>query len=197
MKNTGTMKKRIFLAAPLILLLSLSGCAKPPVEAMDAADAAVTRAENDPDAAAYAGSVVTQARSLLDAMRAAAAAKRYDAAKAYADDAVRAAEKAVADGRAGAARAKDEAAGLLALLPEMIADTERNVQAALRAKLAADFQAIGRDLESARRAADQAVVAAAADRYQEALEKGRSVRSVLDEINARISGAASAASRKK
>ena len=77
---------------------------------MENAEAALVRAENDPDAAAYAGNTLLRARDALASMRAEAEAKRYDAAKTYAAEAVNAAEKAVNDGRAAAARAGEEAA---------------------------------------------------------------------------------------
>jgi hypothetical protein len=181
----------------VILLLSFGGCAKPPVEEMDNAAAAVTRAENDPDAAAYAESTLIQARNALANMQNEAAEKRYDAARAYAAEAVRAAEKAVSDGRAAAARAREEAAALLALLPGAIAETEQTLQAVEGKNLDLDLEALKTEMEYVRRTADQAVVAAAADRNKDALELGQTVRSTLSRINAEISEAAVLVSRKK
>jgi hypothetical protein len=172
-----------------------AGCAKPPVEEMDAALSAVTRAENDPDAAAYAGNTLIRARDALASMRTAAEAKQYDSARTYAAEAVNAAEKAVTDGRAAAERAREEVAALTALLPEAFAETDRAVKAAEGKNI--DLAAISRDLEAARRMMDQAVVAEAGGNYREALEKGQAARSALGDIRAKLSAAAMAVSRKK
>jgi hypothetical protein len=180
-----------------MILLGLGGCAKAPVEEMDNAAAAVTRAENDPDAAVYAGETLIQARNALANMRNEAAEKRYDAARAYAAEAVRAAEKAVAGGQAGAARAGEEAAALLALLPGAIAETEQTLRQAEGKNLDLDLEALKTEMEYVRRTADQAAAAAAADRNKEALELGQAVRSTLSRIDARISEAAILVSRKK
>jgi hypothetical protein len=180
-----------------MILLNLAGCAKPPVEEMDNAAAAVTRAENDPDAAAYAQETLIPARNALANMQNEAAEKRYDSAKTYAAEAVRAAERAVSDGRAGAARAREEAAALLALLPGAIAETEQTLRTAEGKNLDLDTEALEADMEYVRRTADQAVIAAAADRNKDALELGQAARSTLSRINAQISEAAVLVSRKK
>jgi hypothetical protein len=106
MKITGKiyLALALFLAAGTVLLAG--GCAKPPTEEMDAASAAVTRAENDPDAVTYAGNSLARAREALNRMSVEADSKRYDAAKSFAAEAIAAADKAISDGRAGAARAK-------------------------------------------------------------------------------------------
>ncbi|MDR2184357.1 MAG: DUF4398 domain-containing protein [Treponema sp.] len=191
------MKKLSCLWAVMMIALSFGGCAKAPVEEMDNAAAAVTRAENDPDAAAYAQETLILARNALANMQNEAAEKRYDSARAYAAEAVRAAERAVSDGRAGAGRAREEAAALLALLPGAIAETGQTLRAAEGKKLDLDLEALETDMEYVRRTADQAAAAAAADRNKEALELGQAARSALSQINAAISEAAVLASRKK
>ncbi|MDR2020898.1 MAG: DUF4398 domain-containing protein [Treponema sp.] len=191
------MKKLSCFWIVMTVMLSLGGCAKAPVEEMDNAAAAVTRAENDPDAAAYAEGALIQARNALANMQNEAAEKRYDAARAYAAEAVRAAEKAVSDGKAGAARAREEAAALLALLPGAIAETEQTLMAAKGKNLDLDLETLEADMEYVRRTADQAAVAAAADRNKDALELGQAARSTLSQISARISEAAVLVSRKK
>jgi hypothetical protein len=184
-------------AIPGIVLLS-GGCAKPPTEEMNNAIAAVTRAENNADAVTYAGSTLTRARESLTRMQAEADSKRYDAARSYAAEAVAAADKAVADGQAGAARAREEAAGIIAALRPVISETDEAIRAAKAARnLNLDFTGIDRDFEAARRTADQAEISLAGNNYQDALDKGRSARAGLSDINQRLSEAATAASRKK
>jgi hypothetical protein len=198
MKIAKTIRAALLISAILGLVLASGGCAKPPTEEMNNAVAAVTRAENDADAVTYAGSTLTRARESLTRMQTEADAKRYDAARSYAAEAIAAADKAVADGRAGAARAREEAASLVAALKPAIAETDEAIRSAKAARsLDLDFTGIDRDFEAARRTADQAEVSLAGNRYQEALDRGRSARAGLSEINQRLSEAAMAASRKK
>jgi hypothetical protein len=180
------------------LIATAGGCAKPPAEEMDKALEALTLAENDPDAVLYAADSIARARNALTRMQAEAAAKRYDAAKTYAQETISAAEKAVADGRAAALRAKDEAASLMTLLDASVKETDGAIKAARQVKNSSlDFEALSRDFDSARRTFEQAKVSAAAGNYQDALEKGRTVRSALSGINARLSEAVMEVSRKK
>jgi hypothetical protein len=86
-KNLKTLKNPVILL--IILGLILTACAKPPTEEMDNALAALTRAENDPDAVMYAANLIARARSALTQLQAEAAAKRYDAARTYAQETIR------------------------------------------------------------------------------------------------------------
>jgi hypothetical protein len=193
------MKKLTYTALCLVaLFLLFAGCAKPPRAEMEAAEAAVTRAENNADAVTYAGSSLIRARNALSRMREEAAAKRYDAARTYAAEAAAAAEKALADGKTGAALTKEEASTLIAGLREQITGTERNLkQAESAGNLNLDFDGLSRDFESARRNAAGAELSLAEENYPEALQQGRGVRSALSDIDARIAGAAVMVSRKK
>jgi hypothetical protein len=198
MKIAQHIRMTMLAAAILGIVLISGGCAKPPTEEMNNAVAAVTRAENDADAVTYAGSVLIRARESLTRMQAEADSKRYDAAKSYAAEAITAADKAVADGRAGAARAREEAAGLIAALKPAVSETGEAIRVAKAARnLNLDFAGIDRDFEAARHTADQAEISLAENNYQDALDKGRSARAELSDINARLSVAATAASRKK
>jgi hypothetical protein len=190
------LKLTVFIAG-LLVLACIAGCAKPPVEEMNNAREAVTRAENDADAALYAGNSLARARDALDRMQAEADSKRYDAAKTYAAEAVTAADKAVADGRAGAARAREEAAVLIAGLGPAIAETEQGLRAARSANLELDFTVLDQDLSAARQNADQAETALTGNQYQDAMEKGRNARAGLSDINQKLATAATAVSRKK
>jgi hypothetical protein len=184
--------------APGLLVFALFlGCAKPPAAEMNNAIEALTRAENDADAALYAANTLARARDAVKRMQAEADSKRYDAAKTYAAEAVAAADKAIADGRAGAARAREEAAALVAELPPAIAETEQGLRSGRQANLALDFPALNQDLNAARLNANQAEAALAGNLYQDALEKGRNARAGLSDINQKLSAAATAVSRKK
>jgi hypothetical protein len=200
-RNTMNTKRKIpvlFIALILGTTLLAGGCAKPPTEEMEAATAAVTRAENDSDAVTYAGNTLARARESLNRMQTEADSKRYDAAKSYAAEAIAAADKAVADGRSGAARAREEAASLVASVQAGVTETGTAIRAAQTSgKVGLDFSAINRDFETVRRTVDQAEVSLAGNRYQDALDKGRNARAGLSDINQKLSAAATAASRKK
>jgi len=188
---------KILMCVLLVLSALVMGCAKPPTVEMNNATEAVTRAENDFDAVTYAGNSVTRAKDALARMNQEAGAKRYDAAKSYAAEAIAAAERAINEGRAGAARAKDEASTVVSQLKPLIAETEQGIEAARAAKLALDFDAIDRYFDTAQYDANEAQAALSDKRYQTAIERARSARSELEDINQRLSTAALAISRKK
>jgi hypothetical protein len=188
---------RLIKAICVIIAFSLLGCAKPPRAEMESATLAVARAENDADAVLYAGNSLLRARDALNRMNVEANSKRYDAAKTYAAEATAAADKALADGRAGAIRARDEAAALLAGLAPVIIETEQGLQSAMKAELDLDFAALDRDFQTARQNAAEAEAALSENEYQTALDMGRSAQAGLSDINQQLSGAAMAVSRKK
>jgi hypothetical protein len=191
------MKKMKGAAMALVLgVFLIPSCAKPPTEEMNAASEAVVRAENDADAVTYAPNTLVRARDALERMRAEGDSKQYDAARTYAAEAVSAAERALSEGRAGAQRAREEAAGILDGLP--LAETERTLDNAARAGgLDLDIPALRGELDRAKDTAADAREDLAAGAYGDAAAKGRSVRSSLSGINDQIAGAAQAVSRKK
>jgi hypothetical protein len=192
------MKMALLICAALAVSAALAACAKPPAAEMEAAVNAVTRAENDADAVTYAGSALIRAREALTRMQAEADSKKYDAAKSFAAEAVTAAEKAIADGKTGAARAREEAAGLVNSTKTSLAETEQAINAAQGIEnIQLDFDAVDRDFETARRTTGQAELSLAEADYQDALEKCRAARGLLSDITAQVAGAATASSLKK
>jgi hypothetical protein len=181
-----------------VLALFLAGCAKPPVAEMDAAESAVIRAENDSDAVSFAGDSLARARDALNRMREEAASKRYDAAKSFAAEALNAANKAISDGRAASARAREEAATLLATVKNSLEETGQAIDNAKTVEhIDLDFDAVDQDFDTARRTTDQAEVSLAGNKYQESMEKSRTARGILGDLSSRIAGAAVTVSRKK
>ncbi|AEF84233.1 putative lipoprotein [Treponema primitia ZAS-2] len=191
-------KSRINIILFVLLALSLVGCAKPPTAEMDNAIAAVTRAENDPDAIAYGSSSLARAREALSNMQAEAGAKRYDGAKTYAQEAINAADRAIADGKTGAQRARDEAATLVNGARTALTETEKNITAAKGVKnLGLDFDGISQDFNSAKNLVDQAQGSLSTGNYPDCVSKSQSARSILGNIDTKISQASIATSRKK
>jgi hypothetical protein len=178
------------------LIVSLGGCAKPPTEEMAAANEALIRAENDPDAVTFGETSLNRARDAVFKMKQEADAKRYDAAKSYAAEAVAAAEKAIGDGRAAAQRAREEAAALIAGVKNSLAETEGLLSNAKQNGIGLDYEALNRDIEDVRKAVAQAE-AVAASRPREAIEKGQAARAALSDIRNRISQGVRKTSSKK
>jgi predicted S18 family serine protease len=185
----------LFIAAAVLLA---AACAKPPAEEMNNAIDAVTRAENDADAVTYAGNTLLRARDALTRMQEEANSKRYDAAKSLATEAVAAAEKAIADGKSGAARARDDAANLLKGLPSSIAETEGALNNAKRVQnINLNANGLEEELQSAKNTFDNAQRSFNAGNYRDASSQGQMVRSSLENIKGRIAEAAQTVTRKK
>jgi len=174
----------------LIVLILVLGCAQPPLAEMDSAGDAVFRAENDANAVEYASSTLSRARFALTMMQSEADSKRYDAARTHAAEAIASAERAIADGRAGAQRAASESTSIIAGLRSEIDDVTRNVSSARYSQMNLDYDALDRGIVNAYNTADQAEFDQAAGRYQDALDKARAVRADLANINEMIAGAA-------
>jgi vacuolar-type H+-ATPase subunit I/STV1 len=188
--------KTVLLFSALVIMLA--ACAKPPTAEIEAAEAAVTKAENDPDAAAYAESSLTRARNALSRARTEVNAKRYDSAKSYAAEAVSAAEKAINDGRAAASRSREEASILLAQVKQLLAETNAALENAKKVpRIQLDFPALTNGIDNARNDISQAEAANNANRPRESLEKSRSARSALGDIQNRINEGIRETNRKK
>jgi uncharacterized phage infection (PIP) family protein YhgE len=186
-----------FLFVLFAAALLAAACAKPPTEEMDKAVDAVTRAENDADAVNYAGNTLLRAKDALTRMKEEADSKRYDSARSLAAEAVAAAEKAISDGKSAAARAREDAASLLNGLKTTVTETESALNNAKQQNMNIDADALGGDLQTAKDTINDAQGNFNAGNYQDASSKGRSARSDLENIKARIAEATQAVSRKK
>ena len=183
---------------PVVLAMILAACATPPTEEMNKAQDAVTQAENDANAVTFAPNTLVRARDSLTKMQEEANSKRYDAAKNFAADAITNAEKAIADGKTGAARAREEAENLLNSLAGPLAETTSALDAAQKVNnIDLDFASLLRDLDTAKSNYDEARQSLQANRYQDAIDKGQNVRSILASINARLTDATQATFRKQ
>ena len=192
------MKKIIILGVIIIIGMALAACSTPPTEEMQRAQDAVFQAESDANAVAYAGNTLVRARDALARMENEVEAKRYDAAKEFAAEAISLAERAITDGRTGRERARSEAENLLESLGDLLAETISALNAARQVEnLILDFDAISQDLDLARRTYDEAWQSLEGNNFQDAIAKGQYARSLLSSINLRISEAAQATSRKQ
>jgi len=182
--------KLVSVFFPVILMILVIGCAKPPLEEMQNAQEAVFRAENDANAALYAGGTLARARAALQQMQIEADNKRYNAVKDQAAEAVSLAERAILEGKMAADRVKDESASLITNLREEINETERNVNGARYSQLDLDYNELEKGIKNAHESADKVEGHQAEGNYQGALNGARELRSDLSNMNEKIAGAA-------
>jgi hypothetical protein len=193
------MKKFIVMSTAVFIFgWVLAACATPPTNEMNRATDAVTRAENDADAVTYAPNTLIRAREDLARMQSEADAKRYDAAKNYAAEAINEAERAIVEGRAGALRARDEAVNLINNVGNLQTETTNALNTARQVSgLQLDFDSLSWDLDAAGRLYDEARQSLQANNYPDTIARAGNARSIFSDINTRITGAAQDSSRKR
>jgi hypothetical protein len=175
-----------------------SGCAKPPVEEMEAAREAVTRAENNANAVNYAGDGVRRAQSALQRMTDEANAKRYDAAKSAAAEAVAAAEKAIIDGQVASAKAADDASGLIVTAKTEIQAAEQALDAAWKGGVKnVNFTSLNSAAGDAWKSVEQAEMSLAQGRARDAVNEAEQARQSAALISLALSEGVRAGSRKQ
>ena len=191
-----TIINAIILA--FVFALAISACAAPPTEEMQRARDAVTRAENDADAVAYAGNTVVHARDALTRMQDEADSKNYDTAKEFAIEAINSANKAIADGQSAKERSKAEASTLLNSVQNSLAETSNAIDNARNVPdIQLDFGALTQKTDEARDTYGEAQQSFQDGNNQDAIAKGQSVRGQLSDINSEINEAAFDTSRKQ
>ena len=164
------MKMKLFYIIFIIFSILILGCEQPPLAEMESAVEAVFRAENDADAVLYASGTLARAKNSIDLMHQEAGSKRYDAARTHAAEAVAAAEKAIADGKAGAQRAVNESAALVSGLRREIDETSSNVSGARYSLMDLNYDDLDRRIMNAHTTADQAEFDQAAGKYNSAID---------------------------
>ncbi|MDR0388788.1 MAG: hypothetical protein LBH73_01815 [Spirochaetaceae bacterium] len=191
-------KFSLYAICAVLFLALASGCAKPPAEEMEAARDAVTRAENNANAVTYAEAGVRRARSALERMYEEANAKRYDAAKSAAAEAVAAAEKAIIDGQAASAKAADDASGLIVSAKSEIQAAEHALDAAWKGGVRnVNFGALNEEAEKAWHSVEQAEMSLAQGRARDALNEAETARRSAAQISLALSEGVRAGTRKQ
>ncbi|AEJ20586.1 DUF4398 domain-containing protein [Gracilinema caldarium] len=182
----------------LVSLVVLFSCAKPPTAEMDAATAAVAKAQSDPNVTLYAPESLKRATDSLTKMKAEADAKRYDTAKALAQETIKLADQAIADGSTGLERAKDEAAGLIASCKSLVLEVTNTLNGAKKvARVKLNVTDITKQFNNAKATLASAEKDQGDGNFKGAIDKGKSARTTLSDILSTISGAVQAASKKK
>ncbi len=195
------MKHMKWIAAALIsvaLVATLGSCAKPPKAEVEAAQAAIAKAESDADVPVYAADSLSRAKDTFARMQKELDAKKYDAAKALAQETVQAADKAIADAKANKERAKSSASSTLSAVKTAIGEAEAALAAAKKTRgVKLDFAAVAEELEAIKRSASSAEADFNNGLYKIALEKAESAQSKLRDLSSRIADAVREAGKKK
>ena len=189
------MKKIIFIIMGILILIT--ACARPPTEEINRAVEALNRAENDSAAVNYAANTLNRARDALARMQVEVNSKRFDSARIFASDVINFSERAINEGQAAVARARDDATGLLASIRTLITETETAVYTAISNDFYLDLDALEQNFDSAINEFENAMENLQANNYQEAVESGQRARSALSSITGNISEAAQALSGKR
>ncbi len=191
------MKRRLWLV-PALVLLALASCAKPPKAEVDAAEAAVAKAEKSADVQTYAPAELKRAQDALAEMRKELAAKKYDKAKTLALSASEAAEAAIAAAPGNKDRAKSRAAELIATAKKAAPEVEKLLAAALKLKKPVlDRSARSAELAAAKSKIVDAETAFASGEFYKAADAAGSAEKALADLRSAIAQAVQSATRKK
>lgn len=195
------MKRMKWLIAALsvaALVITLGSCAKPPKAEVDAAVAAVARAEGDADVLMYAPESLARAKDSLAKMQKELEAKKYDAAKALAQETVQSAEKAIADGKSNKERAKSSATSTLSAVKTALDEAEKALAAAKKTRgVKFDFPAAAAEIDALKKSVASAEADFNNGAYKSALEKAESAQSKIRDLMNKIAEAVRAVGKKK
>lgn len=195
------MKHITWLTAALIsvaFVVTFGSCAQPPKAEVEAAQAAIARAEKDADVPVYAADSLARAKDTFSRMQKELDAKKYDAAKSLAQETVQAADKAIADAKTNKDRAKSSAASTLSAVKTAIGEAEGALAAAKTTRgVKLDFAAVSEEFEAIKKTAASAETDFNNGLYKPSLEKAESVQSKVRDLSSRIADAVRAASKKK
>ena len=183
---------------PVLLVLTMVACAKPPQADIDAARGAVAAAAKNPDVVAYAPDTLKSAQDKLVQMDTELRAKHYDKVKTLALDAKATAEAAVNDAARNKQKAQADARTLIDALKKAIPDAEKKAAAARNVRgIKLDFGALARQLSDAKAAVADADKDFAAGNFADSLRKAIAVQNQLNDGEKAVSDAVQAAAGRK
>ena len=186
------------IMVPVLLVLALFACAKPPQADIAAARAAVAAAAKNPDIVAYAPDTLKSAQDKLAQMDTEIAAKHYDKVKTLALDAKATAEAALNDAARNKEKAQADARTLIDALNKALPDAQKKAAAARNVRgIKLDFGALARQLAEAKAAVADADKDYAAGNFADALRKALAVQNQLNDGEKALSDAVQAAAARK
>jgi len=186
------------MMVPILLVLALFACAKPPQAEIDAARAAVAAAAKNPDIVAYAPDTLKSAQDKLAQMDTELAAKHYDKVKTLALDAKATADAAANDAARNKEKAQADARTLIDALNKAIPDAQKKAAAARNVRgIKLDFGAVAKQLADAKAAVADADKDYSAGNFADALRKALAVQNQLNDGQKAVSDAVQAAAARK
>lgn len=187
---------KVFL--PIVLVLVVAACAKPPQADIDAARAAVAAAAKNADVVAYAPETLKAAQDKLAQMETELAAKHYDKVKALALDAKGTAGTAANDAARGKEKAQADATALIAALKKALPDAAKKLAAARQVRgIKLDSAGLTRQISGAQAGVADADKDLADGSFASALQKAVAAQSQLSDAEKAISDALRAAGKGK
>jgi hypothetical protein len=194
----NTISRRVAGLLSFALVLGFAACAKPPQAEMDAAKAVVAKAQSNADVVAYAPDTLKRSQDILARMQSEAQARKYDKAKASAQEAKTAAENAENEAKANKERVKSESQALIEAVKKAFPDLDKVVTQAKKVRgVKIDFKAVAKERESAKALASEAEASFGEGNYITAKGKASDAQTSIADIQKRISEAVQALSRKK
>jgi hypothetical protein len=183
---------------PMLLVLALFACAKPPQADIDAARAAVASAAKNADIVAYAPDTLKSAQDKLAQMDTELGAKHYDKVKSLALEAKTTAEAAVNDAARNKEKAQADARTLIDALKKALPAAEKKAAGAKNVRgIKLDFNALATQLADAKAAVADADKDLAAGNFAVALRKAIAVQARLNDGEKTVADAVQAASARK
>jgi hypothetical protein len=183
---------------PVVLVLALGACAKPPQADIDAARAAVATAAKSADVVAYAPDTLKSAQDKLAQMETELGAKHYDKVKTLAVDAKATAESAANDAAKNKEKAQADATTLIEALKKALPEAQSKIAAARRVRgVKLDFNALAQQLAQAKATVADADKDLAAGDFASALQKATAVQTHMNDGEKAVSDAVAAATNKK
>jgi hypothetical protein len=183
---------------PVVLVLVVAACAKPPQADIDAARAAVAAAAKNADIVAYAPDTLKSAQDKLAQMGTELAAKHYDKVKSLALDARALAGTAANDAARNKEKVQADAATLIDALKKALPDVGRKLAAAKRVRgIRLDFSAITAQLGAANTALAEADKELSGGNFAAALQKATDVQAQLGDVEKAVSDAVQTAGNTK
>ena len=182
MKLKNPILSSVVVCCCVVLIALIAGCAQPPKQEVDAANAAL-QAAITAGAEIFAAEELKAAEDLSAKLNGEMEKKEYKIAKQTAMGLKDAAEKAKAAADAGKAKAKDTATALVDEVKQGLEKTKGLVAEAGKAKLPAKLlQPIKDQLTSAEAGTGELDGMVAAEKYKEAADKGGQLKTQLAQI---------------
>ncbi len=190
--------KYLKVLLPVVLVLAVAACAKPPQADIDAARAAVATAAQNADVVAYAPDVLKSAQDKLAQMETELSAKHYDKVKTLAVDAKATADSAAGEAAKNKEKAQADASTLIDALKKALPEAQAKVAAARRVRgIKLDFGALTQQLAAARAGVADADKDLAAGDFASALQKATAVQNQLNDGEKMVADAVQAATSRK